>query len=110
MANNERTLQLSIRRTWPDGGCAFEAQGVHGTVYIKKGFFTGPPPTTLTISGLGLIDPAAPKPAAEPKAKAAKPAAAAPPPTAPVSKPEAPAPQAAAPAKPTKGRKAKVAA
>lgn len=63
-----RSLTLTLRRVWPDGGCAYGLQGINGTVYVKAGFFGGAtPPDTLTLGGL-------PQPIAKPE-KVAAPAA-----------------------------------
>lgn len=69
-------LTLTLRRVWPDGGCAYVAKGVVGTVYVKAGFLHGQAaPDTLTIVGLPTA-PAKPVAAAEPTAPAAEPTSA----------------------------------
>lgn len=46
-------LTLTLRRVWPDGGCAYVAKGVVGTIYVKAGFLHGQSaPDTLTVVGL----------------------------------------------------------
>jgi hypothetical protein len=47
-------MTLKLRRIFPDGGAAYVADGVRGTIYVKPGFFPkgSVPPDSLTLSGL----------------------------------------------------------
>lgn len=62
-------LVVTLDRTWPDGAGAYVIEGVVGKIYVKPGFFSGPPPASLKLVGLNLI--AQPAPVVK-KSKAAK--------------------------------------
>jgi hypothetical protein len=68
-------VKITLRRTWDDGGAAYEVDGIKGTIYVKKGFFVdGVAPDYLEISGEGLATPVVEAEAvvAEPKKKGKK--------------------------------------
>lgn len=49
------SLVLTLVRTWEDGAGGYRCDGIVGPINIKPGFFSGPPPSSLMLSGFNLV-------------------------------------------------------